>query len=47
MFCTSVRSGKTRACWNVRVSPRRARETGLGLRTFEPAKRIAPASARM
>ena len=30
---TSVRSGKTRACWNVRVRPRRARRTGSGLRT--------------
>ena len=44
-FSSTVRFGKTRACWNVRIRPRRASRVGSGRRTTRPSKRISPRSA--
>ena len=43
-FSSTVRFGKTRACWNVRIRPRRARRVGSGRGIVSPANRKRPPS---
>ena len=44
-FSSTVRLANTRACWNVRISPRRARRVGSGRGTGAPPNEMRPESA--